>query len=127
MPTPPCFSDAESSKIPNDVLRAKRLEEIKKFEKLTNVSSLLKTIEDDKVNIQEEEKNKVPEGQPDTDLILKLPDEENIQVESEARASVRAELQHKLRAFLYGPKSCHYRMIPQILTYPRKIIYNINT
>ena len=64
MPSPPCFSDEESRKIPNDVLRAKRLEEIKKFEKLTNVSSLLKTIEDDKVNIQEEEKNKVPAGQP---------------------------------------------------------------
>lgn len=74
MPSPPCFSDAESRKIPNDVLRAKRLEEIKKFEKLTNVSSLLKTIEDDKVNIQEEEKNKVPAGQPDTDLSLTLPE-----------------------------------------------------
>jgi hypothetical protein len=67
MPSPPCFSDEESRKIPNDILRAKRLKEIEQFKKLTNVSSLLKTIEDDKVN-------KVPAGQPDTDLSLTLPE-----------------------------------------------------
>ena len=74
------YNDEESRKIPRNILKQRRMAEIERIKKFTDVNSLLQSIEDDKVNIQEEEKNKVPEGQPDTDLILKLPDEENIEV-----------------------------------------------
>ena len=74
------YNDEECRKIPRHVLKQRRIAEIERIKKFTDVNSLLQSIEDDKVNVQEEEKNKVPEGQPDTDLILKLPDEENIEV-----------------------------------------------
>jgi len=74
------YNDPESRKLPKNVLKQRRLEEIKRIKKFSDVDLLLKTIEDDKVNVQEEEKKRVPEGQPDTDLDLKPPDEENIEV-----------------------------------------------
>ena len=75
------YNDEECRKLPRNILKQRRMAEIERIKKFTDVNSLLQSIEDDKVNIQEEEKNKVPEGQPDTDLILKLPDEENIKVD----------------------------------------------
>lgn len=80
------YNDEESRKIPRNILKQRRMAEIERIKKFTDVNSLLQSIEDDKVNIQEEEKKKVPEGQPDTDLILKLPDEENIKVDIKENA-----------------------------------------
>ena len=80
------YNDEECRKLPRNILKQRRMAEIERIKKFTDVNSLLQSIEDDKVNIQEEEKNKVPEGQPDTDLILKLPDEENIKVDIKENA-----------------------------------------
>lgn len=50
---------------------------------------------------------------PDREMYVQIPDEdENIQVDAEemarVRAEVRANLQHKLRSFLYGPNAANY-------------------
>ena len=48
------YNDEESRKIPRNILKQRRMAEIERIKKFTDVNSLLQSIEDDKVNIQED-------------------------------------------------------------------------